>query len=175
MIQIKDFKKKYPTKTIRLDDFSSKAVGLYIEGVNGSGKTTLLKAMAGLIPYQGLIHVPRPILYLDAELPLPSVTLRELKSFFTPALMDVYHTWFSAKEDGLTPAAASLGMKQKLRLLLAFSAPVKTLALDEPFRGLDQAAIQTVLKVLEEGRKIIVMTSHERFEVPPQWAIMHGF
>jgi ABC-type multidrug transport system ATPase subunit len=175
MIQIEHFLKKYPTKTIRLDDFSSKALGLYIEGVNGSGKTTLLKAMAGLIPYEGLIRVPRPILYLDAELPLPPVCLRDIKSFLTPAMLHLYDTWFTPQEDRLTPVTCSLGMKQKLRLLLALSAPVKTLALDEPFRGLDQAAIQTVLEVLEESSQTMVMTSHERFEVPPQWAIIHGF
>lgn len=175
MIEIKNFKKSYRATTIQLKHLKSTAKGLYIHGVNGAGKTTLLKAMAHIIPYQGSIVCPRPLLYLDASLPLPKEKLSLIKRWMTPPYQTLFEAWFTQTEENLWPEECSLGMLQKVRLCLSLSFPVKTILLDEPLRGLDQTASEMVIKYLENESKQVVITSHERFMVPTSWDIVHPF
>lgn len=175
MIEIKGYKKKYSTKTMTLDHFKSFKTGFALQGVNGAGKTTLLKAMANLIPFQGQITMPRPVLYMDASMGLPEGTLKTLKPLLNLQARALYNQWFKEIEDDLVPKKCSLGMQQKLRLCLALSAPVQSLLLDEPLRGLDQAAIQAFLEVLKTETKTLIITSHEIFVKPESWDILEPF
>lgn len=175
MIEIKGYKKKYSTKTMTLDHFKSFKTGFALQGVNGAGKTTLLKAMANLIPFQGQITMPRPILYMDASMGLPEGTLKTLIPLLNLQARALYNQWFKEIEGDLVPKKCSLGMQQKLRLCLALSAPVQSLLLDEPLRGLDQAAIQAFLEVLKTETKTLIITSHEIFLKPESWDILEPF
>lgn len=169
MIEVINFKKKYRAKTIQCDYLKSNHQGLYLTGVNGSGKTTLLKAMAEIIPYQGSIKIPYPILYLDASLPLPMIRLKTLKKILSPANQKLFAGWFSSEDETLMPDECSLGMRQKLRLCLGLSYPVQTILLDEPLRGLDQKASKLLIEVLQTLEKKVVLTSHENFVCPATW------
>jgi ABC-type multidrug transport system ATPase subunit len=175
MIEIKGYVKKYTTKTMTVNDVKSFKTGFSLQGVNGAGKTTLLKAMANLIPFQGGISIPRPAMYMDASMGLPEGRLKTLKPLFNDKAKTLYATWFQEKEDDLVPKKCSLGMQQKLRLCLALSAPVKTLLLDEPLRGLDQAAIQIFLEALKSETKTVIITSHETFLKPESWDLLEPF
>lgn len=171
MIEIINFKKHYRAKTIQINDLKSTQEGLYLKGANGSGKTTLLKAMAEIIPYQGSIQIPRPVLYLDASFPLPKIKLRKIKDLLSPPYQTLFETWFSKEDERLMPDECSLGMLQKMRLCLGLSYPVKTILLDEPLRGLDEAASMLLIEVLEKESKKVVITSHENFNCPASWQI----
>jgi ABC-2 type transport system ATP-binding protein len=175
MIEIKGYTKKYSTKTMTLNDFKSFKTAFSLQGVNGAGKTTLLKAMADLIPFQGMISLPKPVLYVDASMGLPEGPLKNLKPLLSHKAKALYEVWFQESEDRLVPKKCSLGMQQKLRLCLALSAPVKTLLLDEPLRGLDQAAIQAFLNALNFETKTFIITSHETFVRPEGWEILEPF
>lgn len=175
MIEIVAFKKKYRAKTIHLTHLSSDHPGLYLKGVNGSGKTTLLKAMADIIPYQGSIQIPRPVLYLDASLPLPIRPLKKIKKLLSPSSLILFEQWFSKEDEALMPDECSLGMRQKLRLCVGLSYDVQTIILDEPLRGLDQAASLVLVERLAQEEKKVVMTSHETFTCPSSWAIVEMF
>lgn len=175
MIEIKGYVKKYATKTMTVDAYKSLKKGFALKGVNGAGKTTLLKAMANLIPFQGEISIPKPAMYVDASMALPEVRLKTLKPLFNDKAKSLYARWFQEHEDDLVPKKCSLGMQQKLRLCLALSAPVKTLLLDEPLRGLDQSAIQIFLEALKSETKTVIFTSHETFLKPESWDLLEPF
>jgi len=175
MIEIKAFKKEYRFKSIELAYLKSDSRGLYIKGINGAGKTTLLKAMADIIPFEGTILMPTPVLYLDASLPVPNWPLYRLKNLMTPPLQGLFESWFKEKEVYLWPKECSLGMLQKVRLCLGLSWPVKTILLDEPLRGLDEKAVRQLTQYLSEETKTVVMTSHESFNPPSTWQTLDPF
>ena len=66
--------------------------------------------------------------------------------------------------------ALSLGQHKKLQLALALALPVRLLLIDEPFNGLDAAAMAHLRTRLAEparlARQCIVLTSHLAPEVP---------
>jgi ABC-2 type transport system ATP-binding protein len=129
-------------------------------GPNGSGKTTLLHALAGLVPLSGgsvriggydLAKAPRRAkavfgLAVDpARLPA-LLTGRECLALFAgargfPAIPPA--TFALGEALSLTPVldrridGYSLGMRQKLGILLGLLGEPPLLLLDEPFNGLD--------------------------------------
>ena len=66
--------------------------------------------------------------------------------------------------------ALSLGQHKKLQLALALALPVRLLLIDEPFNGLDAAAMAHLRARLAEparlARQCIVLTSHLAPDVP---------
>ncbi len=164
----------------------------WLRGANGMGKTTLLKLMAGaLAPHSGSIRlgpidcVAQPLQYRLAtffcggDLPeLPWLTVQELLDLHLalypatePARVNAQLAAFGI--DTILPqlmATLSLGQHRKVLLALALSLPVGLLLLDEPFNGLDAAAIDYLRAQLAEraaARTVcIVLTSHVDPQVP---------
>ncbi len=171
-------------------------------GPNGAGKTTLLRLLALLVrPSTGRLAifggeaaaatpaVRRRIGYVGHEsLCYPDLTAAENLAFYA-RLFDVPDAAARIEElvawAGLTPAARrpvrvySHGMSQRLALARALLHGPELLLLDEPFSGLDAAAVgalQERLATLRAAGHAIVLTTHDverAASVATRVAILH--
>ncbi|KQW89820.1 ABC transporter ATP-binding protein [Massilia sp. Root418] len=165
----------------------------WLRGENGAGKTTLLKLVAGALqPHAGTIAlVPagggsggidsaaQPLAYrlqsyyCGGDTPqLPWLTVREVLDLHVAlypatdaALLDAELRAFrlaGALDQPVT--TLSLGQHKKMQLSLALALPVSLLLIDEPFNGLDAAAVDYLRARLADparrARQCIVLTSH---------------
>jgi len=145
-------------------------------GPSGSGKTTLLKALAGLLPQANGI-VPNAASYIFQEPRLiPSMTaldnvavvlsgkLKENRAFARKYLADME----LADAETKYPHELSGGMAQRVSITrgLLFDAPL--LLMDEPFKGLDLALqerlIKYFIKYWEKSKKTCVFVTHSILE-----------
>lgn len=150
-----------------------------ITGPNGSGKSTLLQVMAGaVLPSEGRVEarregrvVPEDQLHRHIALAAPYLELVEELSGREQV---AFHARFKPltlpgdellTEAGLAEAADkqiryySSGMKQRLKLALAFHSHSEVVLLDEPFTNLDAAGIRWYRQLLERsasGRLILI-------------------
>ncbi len=158
----------------------------WLRGPNGQGKTTLLRLVAGsLEPHAGAISFngvdcsAAPLVYrLDSffaggDVPeLPWLTVQEYLDIHLalyPATSAV-HIAQQLDAFGISQvlrqelSTLSLGQHKKVQLTLALALPVHLLLVDEPFNGLDAAAIEYLRVQLEQraaqGDSCIVLTSH---------------
>jgi len=163
-----------------------------ITGQNGAGKTTLLKIVGNVLSptkgscvwkyeekkldYDGI----RPIIgYVGPYLELYDELTAIEHVQFVADLKGVEHSADTALElltgFGLDPAVAksdrrlraySSGMKQRVRIAMAFACQPKALLLDEPTATLDDAGTQRVLeaaqKAASEGTIVFIATNDER-------------
>ena len=164
----------------------------WLTGRNGSGKTTLLKLMAGgLQPAAGTIRIAgidlhaEPLryrsdcFYSGGDTPdMPWLTVRE----FLDLHMALYrkadlqrlndHLVALKVNDTLDQAlpTLSLGQHKKVQLAVALTLPVRLVLLDEPFNGLDGAAVEYLqewLSVVMEARDAcVILSSHPSPGVP---------
>ncbi|MES2317941.1 MAG: ATP-binding cassette domain-containing protein [Pseudomonadota bacterium] len=164
----------------------------WLRGPNGKGKTTLLRLVAGaLAPHAGSIRLGEvdcakaPLAYrltsffCGGDLPdLPWLTVRE----FLDIHMDLYPSAqalmvdaqldaFGVRETlGQRLSTLSLGQHKKVQLALALALPVRLLLLDEPFNGLDAAAVGYLRAQLTAKAQAqdccIVLTSHLDPQLP---------
>jgi ABC-type multidrug transport system ATPase subunit len=159
-----------------------------ITGPNGSGKSTLLRILWGQLPptdgdvrhfMQGEVdkdevfkHVAIATPYMDL---IEEFTLKEMASF---------HFKFKKPVDGLDPrdiitrldlpTAAdkpisnfSSGMRQRLKLGLAFHTATPFLFLDEPSTNLDERATQWYHDLLAQVRdRVVLIASNQSHEYP---------
>ena len=164
----------------------------WLRGANGRGKTTLLKLMAGaLAPNAGSIRLGgidsarEPLAYRGAafycggETPeLPWLTVQEfldlhlaLYAGTDARALDAQLAAFGIAD--VLPQAVStlsLGQHKKLQLALALALPVKLLLIDEPFNGLDAAAMACLRAQLAQRAAActacIILTSHLDPQLP---------
>lgn len=158
----------------------------WLRGPNGQGKTTLLRLTAGsLEPHAGSIvfagvdSAAAPLAYrlnsffCGGDVPeLPWLTVQEF--------LDIHVALYPATDSARiaaqltafgiahvlqqTLSTLSLGQHKKVQLTLALALPVQLLLVDEPFNGLDAAAIDYLHTQLEQraadGHTCIILTSH---------------
>lgn len=159
-----------------------------IVGPNGAGKSTLLKIMAGLIkPTLGSVRVfedtiengaslRQRVHYISPDVNLyPSFQVKDILKYGSL----LYERWDSERSQMLTDAFAlpvnktvrklSLGMKMRLRMVLAFSAHPDVLLIDEATNGIDPAAKEQVLDlILQESANrgvTVIMATHQLAEI----------
>lgn len=167
-----------------IDEFSitiKRGDKLSLIGRNGAGKTTLLRILTGIekrfkgqVKYreQKLVE-PNKLIYLlhqrNTLLPWFSVKqnlefsaskeskeliLKAVEKFSLGKLLDVY------------PKRLSGGETAKVAFACAYCANPEVLLLDEPFRGLDQLAVESCQELLDEwlisdsNLKAILLVSH---------------
>jgi ABC-2 type transport system ATP-binding protein len=167
----------------------------WLRGANGAGKTTLLKLAGGaLTPHGGTVRIDKIDLqsaplafrlqcyYCGGDTPqLPWLTVQELLDLHLalyPATEPVVLNR-ELQEFGLLTTLSqpvttlSLGQHKKLQLALALAVPVRVLLIDEPFNGLDAAAMAYLRQQLADParltRQCIVLTSH----LDPQLPLLH--
>jgi len=162
-----------------------------ITGGNGSGKTTVLRCLSGLIrPRKG-----RVVWLGSDEEPIHSGKWSSLWSYAAPymelpeelsmaeelrlqedqrGLLDGMSRQQLIERSGLGHAVNrpikgfSSGMKQRLRLLLAYCTDSKIIFLDEPTSNLDRAAMAWMIELddsLRTDRTLIVGSNHIESEL----------
>lgn len=156
-----------------------------ITGPNGSGKSTLMQALAGIIPVnEGKIEyfsdmnkisddkIHQNISFSSPYLELiEEFTLSEAVNFhinFKPLSYDFGVEKFLElieleKHAKKQIKYFSSGMKQRLKLALAFYCNSQILFLDEPTSNLDAQGFDWYLKRIDEiqGKKLILVSSNE--------------
>lgn len=164
---------------------------LSIKGSNGSGKSTLLAVLMGATPpLQGGViwsennHPLDPdswfrmLSYSSPFLELPGhLTIRELIDWyfsFKPEPVDAALQLLLRRESDSFPQKRpverfSTGMKQRLKNLLAITANVPVLFLDEPCSNLDDeniARYQSWVSLISSSKTIVVATNNPGAEAP---------
>lgn len=163
-------------------------------GANGSGKSTLLRLLSGLSkPTAGAIRIggwemPREAMAVRAQIGLvahqpllyENLTARENLEFFGKLygigreererrIAELLRTVGLSKRAGSLVRAFSRGMKQRLSIARATLHQPDVLLLDEPYSGLDQAAIERLDELLstatQDGRTIL-MSTHQLERIP---------
>ena len=132
-------------------------------GPNGSGKSTLLQLLAGNLPSsEGLLSYLQNSIVLDPDAWFRQVSIAapylELVEELTLTELLVFHQTFKPFKAGLTPEIIadrlllshaqnkeikyfSSGMKQRVKLGLAFFSEAPVVILDEPTSNLDRQGI----------------------------------
>jgi ABC-type multidrug transport system ATPase subunit len=157
-----------------------------ILGPNGSGKSTLLQVLNGsLSPSVGTISYshegqPIPVEKIFEHLSLAAPYLELIEEFTLAEMIDL-HFKFKAYKSGMDKNAVidvlamesnknklikyfSSGMKQRLKLALAFCADTPILMLDEPTSNLDKQGVEWYLGLVEKfalNRLTIVCSNQE--------------
>lgn len=181
VITINNLKKSYG-KNLVLDipnmQFKD-GISVGIFGANGSGKSTLIKCITSLLPYDGEILIdgldlkkdPSPlknigVLIEDAAL-IKGMSGRDNIKFFCKdcSTLDEYAKILDV-EDILDIKARkySIGMRQKIAILLACVKGKKAILLDEPFNGLDVISVEKAIDLLLLCRQrgaTVLLTSHQ--------------
>ena len=166
-----------------------------LAGPNGAGKSTIIKSIAGLLRFQGQIHLngysnkskeAKQILGYIPEMPAiyDLLTVGEHLEFIRRAYKiedDGYgdklleRLELADKKDKLGKEL-SKGMQQKLSICCALVHHPKVLIFDEPMVGLDPHAIKELKQMFrelkEEGASILIST-HMLDSVEDYWDIAH--
>ena len=156
-----------------------------ILGRNGSGKSTLLQVIAGSIhATSGKIRyeycgkeVPDNLIFRHLAMVAPYLEI--IEDFTLDEMMD-FHFSFKPYLPGMDANKVkeildlkvrkskpirqySSGMKQRVKLALAFFSDVPLLLLDEPVMNLDKAGIDWYLKLVKEyaGKRTLVICSNQ--------------
>ena len=193
-LQVEGLHFHFDTRPVFADFTARMEAGVtWLRGANGMGKTTLLKLVAGaMAPQHGRIRfgphdsAAQPLayrlasFYCGGDVPdLPWLTVQEFLDLHLALYPAADAGRVGAQLDafaiaGVLPQALStlsLGQHKKVQLALALALPVGLLLLDEPFNGLDAAALAYLRGELEQRAAArsatIILTSH----VDPQIAI----
>lgn len=159
-----------------------------IVGPNGSGKSTLLKIISGgLVPTSGKVNCSIPHKRVTDEIEMakeisfaaPYISL--IEDFSLEELYD-FHASFkkmktASKEDFFEISQLGIhkkkyiknfssGMKQRLKLSLAFLTDSQVLLLDEPTSNFDTKAIDWYLALIEEYStdRLLIIGSNQEYE-----------
>lgn len=169
------------------EEFTSES-SYAITGPNGSGKSTLLQLMTSYFPpSEGEIHykldgkdiaIDKQYQYLDVITPyleiIEEFTLKEFLSFhFKFKELKVGYTldefvnkvYLGNDLDKMIKNFSS-GMKQRLKLGLAFFSQCPVCFLDEPTSNLDQNGVDWYLENVAEAvkEKLVVISSNQKYE-----------
>jgi ABC-type multidrug transport system ATPase subunit len=132
-------------------------------GENGSGKSTLLRVVAGILEaYEGEVVVPRELGYAPEKPDLPDHLLAgewldlvaSLKRAPWPDAFGVTSLL------GRSIGALSLGQRQRVSLVAAFTGDPPLVVLDEPTNALDAAAREELVARL--GGATALVATHDR-------------
>lgn len=162
---------------------------LAILGSNGSGKSTLMRVIAGIsglsegsITFRsGSVSVEPGAVYREVSIAAPYL---ELPGLYSLEESLEFHFRFKRSRAGLNKEIMlqrsgleahrkkavqyfSSGMKQRLKLCLAFFSDTSLLLLDEPLSNLDASAASWYGEMLSEfssGRTLVVCSNHDERE-----------
>ena len=155
-----------------------------ISGPSGCGKTTLLKLAAGLlqpdcgsvkgIPSGGTAFVFQDTTLLPHLTALENIMLPLTNSFYSKdkAKEIAYQTLeamrIAACKDSL-PSQLSYGQQQRIAIARALAFPSPVLLMDEPFKGLDETLVHSIIAYIREQQALaprtIIFTTHKPKEL----------
>lgn len=188
MIKIVNVTKKFGENKV-LDDVNLifKPGKIYgIQGKNGSGKTMLMRAISGLLSLnEGEVEVFGEVIGKDRDFPksagiliehpglLPEISgFENLKTVMSINKIVSDEEIKKAMSDfdldpnsNLKVKKYSLGMKQKVGILMAILEKPQVVILDEPTNGLDEASVEKfkdMILNLKDDSRVIIVASHDR-------------
>lgn len=159
-----------------------------ILGANGTGKSTLLQLISGsLSSSEGKITYQDGERTIDMEKAFEHLSLAapylELIEEFTLAEHIDFHFQFKSYRNGFDRESFidllglkqaehkalkyfSSGMKQRVKLALAFCSDTRILLLDEPTSNLDQQGVEWYLSLIEEfsSERLLIVCSNQEHE-----------
>ncbi len=153
--------------TLRLP--ASGAICLF--GPSGCGKTTVLHLLAGLLePESGQVRVPGPVaMAFQEDRLLP--WLDALDNVRFPPGVERAQAEKALERLGIGEmrkpvTGLSGGQRARVAIARATLAPCALLLLDEPFRGLDEAAREVAADLIRERAAVVpcVLVAHDRAE-----------
>ncbi|MBO3698660.1 ATP-binding cassette domain-containing protein [Roseivirga sp. E12] len=189
-IEVKDLGKKFVKEWIfRHLDFTFESTHTYaITGPNGSGKSTFIQSVSGFIPtnegsiqfFDNNVLIPEDEIFKTLDIITPYL---ELIEEFTLDEFLAFHFKFKALQDGYSLndfidkvylqsdrhkqiKNYSSGMKQRLKLGLAFFSKSEVCFLDEPTTNLDEQGIDWYLDNIRPllGKKLLIISSNQKQE-----------
>lgn len=189
-ITVKDLGKQFKEEWIfRNLDYRFLSENIYaIIGPNGSGKSTLIQVLSGYLPQSnGTVNyrsgegtISPEDFYLHISVATPYIEL--IEEFTTRELLE-FHFKFKALSpsihldeflevielagtDDKMIKNFSSGMKQRLKLGLAFYAQAPIILLDEPTTNLDAKGVDWYQALLDTNKhqKLIVIASNQPYE-----------
>lgn len=183
----KTIKKQEILRGINLKLQSGNIYGL--RGKNGAGKSVLLKLICGIdTPTEGEIRIDGQVLGKDISFPKsvgaliesPSLienqtamgnlkSLGAIKKIATQEQMESLLQYFGLDpKDKKKVKKYSLGMRQKLGIIMALFENPELIILDEPLNALDEQSNQLLLELVKKYRvdgSLIIVASHDREEL----------
>jgi ABC-2 type transport system ATP-binding protein len=190
MLSVSNFAKSYAGKLIIQLPKWELPVGIHwLKGSNGSGKTTLFKSIAGMLPYDGQIVLNNEF---DCKKHPVAYRMRVNYSEAEPLFPEFLSAWeliqwvgkakkaptdqittlvdaFAIRDFMKTPVGTySSGMLKKTSLIMGFLGNPCLILLDEPLITLDQAATQTVARLVSEHSQqgvSFLLSSHQDFSL----------
>lgn len=188
MIKIVNVTKKFGENKV-LDDVNlifepGKIYG--IQGKNGSGKTMLMRAVSGLLSLnEGEVQVFGEVIGVDRDFPksagiliehpglLPEISgFENLKTVMSinkivsdDEIKKAMSNFDLDPNSNLKVKKYSLGMKQKVGILMAILERPQVVILDEPTNGLDEASVEKfkdMIMSLKDDSRVIIVASHDR-------------
>ena len=188
MIKIVNVTKKFGENKV-LDDVNlifepGKIYG--IQGKNGSGKTMLMRAISGLLSLnEGKVEVFGEVIGVDRDFPksagiliehpglLPEISgFENLKTVMSinkivsdEEIKKAMSNFDLDPNSNLKVKKYSLGMKQKVGILMAILERPQVVILDEPTNGLDEASVEKfkdMILNLKDDSRVIIVASHDR-------------
>lgn len=188
MIKIVNVTKKFGENKV-LDDVNlifepGKIYG--IQGKNGSGKTMLMRAISGLLSLnEGEVEVFGEVIGVDRDFPksagiliehpglLPEISgFENLKTVMSinkivgdEEIKKAMSNFDLDPNSNLKVKKYSLGMKQKVGILMAILEKPQVVILDEPTNGLDEASVEKfkdMILYLKDDSRVIIVASHDR-------------
>lgn len=188
MIKIVNVTKKFGENKV-LDDVNLifKPGKIYgIQGKNGSGKTMLMRAISGLLSLnEGEVDVFGEVIGVDRDFPksagiliehpglLPEISgFENLKTVMSinkivsdEEIKKAMSNFDLDPNSNLKVKKYSLGMKQKVGILMAILEKPQVVILDEPTNGLDEASVEKfkdMILNLKDDSRVIIVASHDR-------------
>lgn len=154
---------------------------LYLKGINGSGKSTLMKIICGIMaPDAGTVSIADDV-KLGALIENPGFIENESLLRNLRFLGDLTGSFDEARSKALAESLEldfysdvkmgkySVGMRQKAGIIQAMNERQNLIFLDEPMRGLDEAAEARFLELCLELHKngvTLFIVSHDKPNLP---------
>lgn len=180
------FNREWIFRNVNYSFESGKAYAIL--GANGSGKSTLLQVISGsLTSSEGDVNYSQNNRRLDIESVYPELSLAApyldlIEEFSLSEHID-FHFQFKNYRAGYDKKTLisllnlqhsehkavknfSSGMKQRVKLALAFCSDTKVLLLDEPTSNLDQQGVQWYRSLIEQFStdRLVVVCSNQEHE-----------
>lgn len=175
MLKLQHLTKRFGTAPLFTDLCMEVDAPVVLWAPSGWGKTTLLRILMGLErPTTGSVEgVGRVAAVFQEDRLCPQLNAVQNVTLVLPGAENQYKEQITSEfqQLGMELAALQLparrlsgGQKRRVALLRALWAPSDTLLLDEPFTGMDPAAVQASIALLRErveGRPVLLAT-HDR-------------
>lgn len=182
MIEIKNLSKKFKRNIIFEDISLEFKAGdlIHLYGSNGSGKSTLFKMIVGIMdPDKGTITIENGK-RIGAVIENPGFIENETILYNLRYLYSLTNNYNEEVEEKIKQLCQefdldlysndkmkdySVGMRQKTAIIQAIMEDQDIILLDEPTRGLDQAAVEKVFEIIKnyakQKNKLIIIASHD--------------